>query len=190
MSKLSLYTANLVRRFTRDHRANAAIEFVFIVPLMLTMFFGMVEFSSALAANRKVTLIARTLSDLVSQSSTVTTTDLTNFSTTGNAIMNPYPLTTLKTRVSEIYVDPTTLNGKVIWSKGTGMADRAANSSIVVPTALQIGGTYLIFSEVNYTYVPAVGYVMATSGVPLSDNTYTRPRISLCVLYGTAHCGT
>ena len=42
--------------------------FAFIVPLMLVMFFGTVEFSSAVAVDRKVTLIARTLSDLTSQS--------------------------------------------------------------------------------------------------------------------------
>jgi hypothetical protein len=70
------------------------------------------------------------------------------------------------------------------------MADRATNSSITVPTALQMGGTYLIFSEVAYTYVPAVGYVMAKAGVALSDKTYTRPRISLCVLYNATVCGT
>lgn len=190
VSKRTIRTGNVIGRFMRDHRANAAVEFAFIVPLMLTMFFGMVEFSSAVAASRKVTLIARTMSDLVSQSSTVTSTDLTNFGTTGNAIMNPYPLTGLQTRVTEIYIDPATLNGKVIWSKGSGMADRAANSAITVPTALQIGGTYLIYSEVNYQYVPAVGYIMAAAGVALSDYTYTRPRISLCVLYNTTVCGT
>jgi Flp pilus assembly protein TadG len=189
MGKLSLRTGNLISRFVRDRRANAAIEFAFVVPLMLTLFFGTIEFSSAIAASRKVTLVARTMSDLVSQSSTVTNTDLTNFNTTGSAIMNPYPLPTLQTRVTEIYVDPTTLAGKVIWSKGSGMADRAANSAIIVPTALQIGGTYLIYSEVNYTYTPAVGYVMRTS-VTLTDQTYTRPRISLCVLYGASSCGT
>jgi Flp pilus assembly protein TadG len=192
MGKLSLCRENLIGRFIRDSRANAAVEFAFILPLMLTMFFGTVEFSSALSANRKVTLVARTLSDLVSQSSSVTDTDLTNFGTTGRAIMNPFPLNTnYKTRVSEIYIDPNTMTGKVIWSKGTGgYPDRAANSSVTVPTALNIGGTYLIYSEVGYQYVPAVGYVMSMTGVALSDTTYTRPRISLCVLYGTQACGT
>ena len=40
-----------------------------IVPIMLTLFFGVVEFSSGVAVDRKVTLVARTLSDLTSQSS-------------------------------------------------------------------------------------------------------------------------
>jgi Flp pilus assembly protein TadG len=191
MDKLSLHTANLIGRFLRDRRANAAVEFAFVVPLMLALFFGTVEFSSGVAASRKVTLVARTMSDLVSQSSSVTDNDITNFNTTGQAIMNPFSLTNLNTRVTQIYVDPATLTGKVIWSKGSGMANRAANSSIALPTALQIGGTYLIYSEVSYKYVPAVGYMMDKAGVALSDQTYTRPRISLCVLYnGAAACGT
>jgi Flp pilus assembly protein TadG len=185
MRKLSYRPRNLIGRFVRDRRANAAIEFAFIVPLMMTMFFGMVEFGSAIASSRKVTLSARNLSDLVSQSSTVTDLDIGNFNETGKAIMTPYWTADYLTRVSEIYVDPATLIGKVKWSKGsgTGMPDRAIDSSVTVPTALRIAGSYLIYSEVNHKYVPAVGYVMGAAGVPLSDTTYTRPRQSTCVLY-------
>jgi Flp pilus assembly protein TadG len=190
MGKLSLDKGNLIDRFMRDRRANAAIEFSFIVPLMLGMFFATVEFSSAIAAKGKVTLVTRTLSDLVSQSSAVTDLDITNFNTTGQAIMNPLPLAQLKTRVSEIYIDPATLSGKVIWSKGSGMLDYPPNSTIVVPTALQIAGTYLIYSEVSYKYIPAVGYVTDKAGVDLADQTFTRPRVSFCVLKGTSVCGT
>src|SRR5262245_27623014 len=164
MREFSPHTGNLIGRFVRDRRANAAIEFSFIVPLMIGMFFATVEFSSAVAAKGKVTLVTRTLSDLVSQSSTVSDLDLTNFNTTGKAIMNPLPLAQLKTRVSEIYIDPATLSGKVIWSKGSGMLDLGANTTIAVPTALQVGGTYLIYSEVDYKYIPAVGYVTDKAG--------------------------
>ena len=190
MPELSLYTGSLIGRFVRDRRANAAIEFSFIVPLMIGMFFATVEFSSAIAAKGKVTLVTRTLSDLVSQSSVVTDLDITNFNTTGQAIMNPLPLAQLKTRVSEIYIDPATLIGKVIWSKGSGMLDYPPNSTITVPPALQIAGTYLIYSEVTFKYIPAVGYVTDKAGVDLADQTFTRPRVSLCVLKGTSVCGT
>jgi Flp pilus assembly protein TadG len=188
MSKLSHQARRLIGRFVRDRRANAAVEFSFIVPLMLTMFFGTVEFSSGVAVNRKVTLVARTMSDLVSQSSTVTDTDLTNFTTTSKAIMTPYGATPLNTTVSELYIDPATLTAKVKWSKGS--APRGLDTTVSIPTALKIGGTYLIYSEVNYKYVPAVGYVMAQSGITLSDFTFTRPRQSLCVLYSQTVCPT
>ncbi|MGQ0685282.1 TadE/TadG family type IV pilus assembly protein [Bradyrhizobium sp.] len=188
MRKLSYRTCNLIGRFVRDRRANAAVEFAVIVPLMLTMFFGTVEFSSGVAVNRKVTLVARNMSDLVSQSSSVSDTDITNFTTTGKAIMTPYDSTPLKATVSELYIDPATLTAKVKWSKGS--SPRATDSTVSIPSALKIGGTYLIYSEVSYNYVPAVGYVMVKSGIKLSDFTFTRPRQSLCVLYSQTVCPT
>lgn len=182
MRKLFTCRGSLVGRFLRERDANAAVEFALVVPLMLVLFFGTVEFSSGVAANRKVTLATRNLSDLVSQSSAVTDTDLNNYNETSRAIMNPYLTSDYNSRVTELYIDPTTKIGQVKWSKGWGKP--ALSGTMSVPTALQVGGTYLIYSEVSYKYVPAVGYVMASSGVSMSDVTYTRPRQSTCVTYG------
>src|ERR1700682_582768 len=74
----------------RDRSGIAATEFAVIVPIMLVMFFGTVEFSSGVAVDRKVTLVARTLSDLTSQSISVGDSDMTNFSTASYAILTPY----------------------------------------------------------------------------------------------------
>ena len=56
-----------VAGLARDRRGLAAVEFALIVPLMLVLFFGTLEFSSGVAVDRKVTLVARTLSDLTTQ---------------------------------------------------------------------------------------------------------------------------
>ena len=179
--------------FRRDRRGIAATEFAVIVPLMLVLFFGVVEFSTGLAVDRKVTLVARTLSDLVSQNTSATDTQFANFFNAGIAVMSqyavaPYSATTLRSTISELYVDPNTHTAKVQWSKGDAV--RATGSAVTIPTALNVDGTYLIFSEVNYRYTPTVGYVMAPSGVNLSDVAYTRPRQSSCVLYNTTVCPT
>ena len=184
------------RGLVNDCRGVAAIEFAVIVPVMLLMFFGVVEFSSGVAVDRKVTLAARTLSDLVSQSTTVQDTDLTNAGQTAKAIMTPYPAVPLKSSITELYVDPKTLVARVQWSKALtidssgnvtfGVSAHAPKDVVPIPTALQVGDTYLIWSEVSYVYVPAVGYVMAKTGVTLSDFTYTRPRQSTCVFYSPA----
>ena len=78
-------------RMLADRSGIAATEFAVIVPVMLVMFFGTVEFSSGVAVNRKVTLMARTLSDLTSQSTSVNNTDLTGFFAASKGIMTPYP---------------------------------------------------------------------------------------------------
>ena len=172
----------------RDRRGVMAIEFAIIAPVMLVIFFGTVEFSSAIAVDRKVTLMARTLSDLTSQNISITDTQLTNFFNASTGIMWPYPSTPVKSTITELYVDPNTLAARVQWSKGS--VPRAAGSAVAIPTALQVGGTYLIYSEVSYLYVPSVGYVMGKAGLNMSDFTFTRPRQSTCVMYNTVLCTT
>src|ERR1700691_255060 len=166
-----------------DRRGIAATEFALILPVMLVLFFGTVEFSAGVAVDRKVTLMARTLADLTSQTLSVANSDLTNFFNASNAIMTPYSGTPTQATVSELYVDPSTLQARVEWSQGA--APRAIKSPVTIPTALAVGGTYLIFSEVSYVYVPVVDYRMANVGITLSDVAYTRPRQSLCVFYPT-----
>ena len=178
-----------------DRSAVAALEFALIVPIMLVMFFGTVEMSSGVAVDRKVTLVARTLSDLTSQSTSVADTDMTNFFTASGAILTPYSPTPTHAKLSELYVDPSTLQARVQWSKSATLdssgnvtlaAGRAVSSIVAIPSQLAVGGTYLIFSEVSYLYTPTVGYVMGHAGVNLSDVAYTRPRQSTCVFYSPA----
>jgi Flp pilus assembly protein TadG len=147
------------------------------------LFFGTVEFSSGIAVGRKVTLMARTLADLTSQS--VANGDLTNFFNASNGIMTPHDGTPTKATISELYVDPKTLQARVQWSQGA--VPRGTGSPAAIPAALAAGGTYLLFSEISYLYVPAVGYVMAKAGITLHDVAYTRPRQSLCVFYPTTN---
>lgn len=171
------------RDLSGDIRGIAATEFAIVVPVMLLLFFGTDEFATGIAVDRKVTLMARTLSDLTSQNVSVTDTQLTNFFNASAAIMTPYSATPVKSTITQLYVDPTTLAAKVRWSKGD--APRTAGTTVVVPTALQVADSYLIYSEVSYAFVPTVGYVLKNS-ITLSDFTFTRPRQSKCVTYNSS----
>jgi Flp pilus assembly protein TadG len=184
----------------------AAIEFAMIVPIMLVMFFGTVEFSSGVAVDRKVTLVARTVSDLTSQAGVaVDDTYLQNVFTASIAILTPYSSTPTKATLSEIYVDSNQV-AKIQWSKAATIASGATQATLTtssrtagdtvtstLPPALLVKQTYLIFSEVSYLYTPTVGYVMGKAGVTLSDVAYTRPRQLTCVTYNAvpaASCPT
>lgn len=176
------YPHRLIRDWTADCRGLAATEFAFIVPLMLVLFFGTVEFSSAIAVDRKVSLMAKTLSDLTSQSKSVVDSDISGFFAAAKGIMYPYSTSPVNATITELYVDPTTLKARVQWS--TGSAPRIVDAPVPeVPAALLVANTFLILSEVNYQYVPTVGYVLGKTGVKLSDVGYTRPRQSACVYY-------
>jgi Flp pilus assembly protein TadG len=180
-----------IRRVARELRGDtsglAALEFALIIPVMALLFVGTNEFSAGVAVDRKVTLMARTLSDLTSQNTSVTDTQFTNFFNASSAIMTPYASSPVQATISELYIDPTTLQARVQWSKGAAV--RGDGTTVAVPAALQIGGTYLIYSEVNYKFIPSVAwFINKTDGITLSDFTFTRPRQSLCVMYGTTVC--
>ena len=182
-----------MRRRALELRGNnsgvAAIEFAMIIPIMAVLLVGTNEFSAGVAIDRKVTIMARTLSDLTSQNTEVTDDKLTNFFAASKAIMTPYPSTPVEGTISELYINPSTLKARVQWSKGTH--PHSPTDIIDIPDALKIGGTYLIFSEVKYKYVPSVAwFINKVDGITLSDVSYTRPRQGLCVLYTTTVCET
>ena len=187
-----------VRRLLDDRSGLAAVEFAFVFPIMVVMYFGVVELSSAIAVDRKATQVARTLSDLTSQMASVADADITSFGEAAKAIMTPYSPTPLISSVTEVYVDKISGVARVQWSKGltistTGVVTIATTAPhnpgdiVVLPPGLVVAkGTFVIWSEVGYRYVPAIGYVLAKTGIPFNDTAYTRPRQVLCVLYPTA----
>jgi len=180
------------RRLCRDKRGNAAVEFAVIVPVMLTMFFGTVEFSSGVAVNRKIAMAAEQLADLAARYKEIDNTEIDNFFKISRAMITPYSATVLKATITEIYIDSATGLGRAQWSKGDAV--RLDGSTVPVPANLIardannniLADQYLIFAETDYLYVPAVGYVMGKAGVSLSDKSYMRPRLSTCVYYSPA----
>ncbi len=76
--------------FLRDKRGVSAVEFAMLLPLMITLYIGGVEVSSAIAIDRKVTLVARTLGDLVAQSTSVNAADMTNILNAATTVVQPY----------------------------------------------------------------------------------------------------
>jgi len=190
-----------LRGLWADRSGLAAVEFAMVFPMMVAMFFGVVECSSAISVDRKATQVARTLSDLTSQSISVADADLMSFGQAAKAIMTPYPPSPLVSSITEVYIDATSGIARVQWSKGltistTGDVAIAATAPhnpgdvVVLPTTIVAAkGTYVIWSEVSYQYTPAVGIVL--KGLPpFRDVAYTRPRLVLCVIYPTGGSST
>jgi Flp pilus assembly protein TadG len=180
------YQAHALRH---DARGLAAIEFAMILPLMAVLFFGTVEVTRGVAVDRKVTIVARTLSDLTSQASNVDDTQLANFFAASAAIMDPYPTTPVQATISQVKIDKDTLEATIRWSKGAkphGVGQTVDVPAGLKPAAGSMTDTYLIWSEVSYLYKPLTEYTM--TDVMLGDQAYTRPRQSLCVTYNNAPC--
>jgi Flp pilus assembly protein TadG len=198
MQKMSLR----VRCLLDDRSGLAAVEFAMIFPIMVVMVFGVIELSAAISANRKAILVARTLSDLTSQMTSVADADLTNLGQAAKAIMTPYPPSPLVSSITEVYVDSVSGVARVQWSKG--LTIDATGNVAIAPTAphnpgdvvvlppdiVKAKGTYVIWSKVSYKYTPAVGYMLAKTGLTFNDAAFTRPRSEVCVIHPTGGYST
>jgi Flp pilus assembly protein TadG len=176
-------TRRSLRRFLADKRGVSAVEFAMLLPLLVTLYLGGVEVSSAVAIDRKVTLIARTLGDLVAQASSVDNAGMTSILAATTAVMAPYSDTNLKITVSSVQINSQGV-AKVSWSDTKNGTLRAVGSTVTLPDALNVASTSLIWAEASYAYTPTIGYVI-TGTKNLSDQIYMRPRLSDCVLRPT-----
>ncbi len=186
---------DLIGRFAREERANAATEFALIVPFLITLYFGSLEGGAAFMADKRVNSISSTMGDLVAQwdpdedgllTTTASTDTLPSYFLAATGILAPYPTTGIKMVVSLVWVasDGTT---KVIWSKsnGTVAAPVAARNQNTAFTPLSTTnspqmnttarGGCVIASEVSYSYKPLLGVVFNTT-LNLSHTNYFIPR--------------
>jgi hypothetical protein len=68
----------------------------------------------------------------------------------------------------------------VAWSDTLNGTARSVGQVVTIPSALAVPNTYLILSEVQYSYTPTYGYVL-TGTLSLSDQAYMRPRQSTSI---------
>jgi Flp pilus assembly protein TadG len=169
------------RRFGADAEAAALIEFAMLLPLMLTLYLGGVEVSQAVSADRKVTLVSRTVADLVSQSASVSNADMSNILAAGTAVSAPYNGAVLKIIVSSVNIDASN-KATILWSDTLNGTARTVGSTVTssLPAALNVANTTLIWAEVSYAYKPVIGYVV-TGTLTLHDQMFMRPRLSTSV---------
>jgi Flp pilus assembly protein TadG len=162
--------------FAKDKRGVSAVEFAMLLPLMLTLYLGGVEVSQGISIDRKVTLTARTVADLVAQVSSIDTAGVNAALGAATAVMAPYPDSKAKVTVSVVDIDANG-NAKVKWSSTKNGTARAIGSSVTLPAALNVPSSSLVWGEASYDYQPSIGYVV-TGSMNLTDQIFMRPRLS------------
>lgn len=166
-----------LRKLGRDRRGVSAVEFALIAPVMIAFYFGMAEVTQALLAERKAAHTASAIGDLVAQSSSVSSADLTDIFSIASTIMQPYSTTSLKMRVSSLTADSGG-TPKVDWSSGSGLTALTTGATVTgVPTGVMTAGQSVVMSEVTYSYDSPVN-VMMPNAVTFSRKFYLRPRKS------------
>ena len=214
MNAPPLHRPSLLSRLRADKRGVAAVEFALILPLMLLLYLGSTQIVQSLMASRKLSIVARALSDLVAQQpagSDLTDAQLNDVFAAAGSIMSPFSTGSLKMTVSSVEFVQKTLLGLPIpgldakprWSVQrngsplrpcavlTPVTDASQNGTNNMPTGLYAAGS-IIVADVSYSYTPSFGgqllaWSTSQSSVSMGRTLYMRPRAQTLIKYvGTA----
>ena len=149
---------NKAHAFHRDTKGAAAVEFVFIATLLITLYLGTQQVSLSLNMNKKVGRAAASISELVSRSDdeNIPRADLRDIMQIGAAVIQPYQKTKPTVTVTGIQISPsgaTTVAFSQRVENGTSYsAPFAKGSAISVPAALIVDDTFLVKVDVELKY--------------------------------------
>ena len=77
-------------QLAKNTRGAAAVEFAFLAPVLILLYFGMVEYCQGYMALKRTGHVASMVADLVSQNDTVTKTQITDIFAIGDQIIRPF----------------------------------------------------------------------------------------------------
>lgn len=189
------------KRLACSRQGVAAVEFAFVAPILLALYFVTLEVSHAIETNKKVGRAASMIADLITQQACVTSTSLDAIMQIGKATLQPYNRSNLAIHVTGIQIsDDTTPNVTVAWSRM--MADTGATAPdpgekvgdpTTVPDELKIGGTFLVRVQSTLDYRPIIawsadakqtlGLMAAFDNINMAEQYYLRPRRSNTITY-------
>jgi len=198
LSRLSCGVAARTRRvraLLKDRRGVAAVEFAFVVPVLLCMYFITMEASQGIEVSKKVSRMGSAVADLITQQSAITKAEVTAIMRIGEAIIQPYNRSAPTLEVTAIQLGTeTTPVARVAWSlklnsSGAPVAVLTKNS-VVSDSQLdkirEAGAFYIrVRSRLNYEPVvtwnadaSSVGLLSAFNDINMGETFYLRPRIS------------
>ncbi len=174
-------------RFYKDHRGVAAVEFGYIAPLMVVMYIGTVELSTALTADRRVSQLSSTTADLVAQNDTVTQDTIDAIFDISDSLLNPLEQNAFNTtnrlemKVTSVVADEDN-NTTVSWSHvyGGATADTPGEPYTLPNVNMTQPFSSVIIAEITYEYDSLFQYFIPNT-LDITDTYYLRPRKSLQV---------
>jgi Flp pilus assembly pilin Flp len=169
----------IFRRYLKETSGLAAVEFSFILPIMLLLLIGLVEVYDVIDARRRVTSIASTVGDLTARAKVLDDEDVNNIFTAARAILEPLSSDDIKIRLTSISVnlDDTRVVG---WSDAYQQVALTPGDPYALPDDIGQPGGSIIVSEVELEHQSILG-IMFKTPFDFTDTFYAKPRLTLRV---------
>ena len=172
-----------LRNLIKDRRGTAAVEFAFVAPVMILMYYGLAELTQGMMADRRASHVASAIGDLVAQDTVINDSEMTDVFNVGKAIIAPFPATGLSMRVTSIRKDSTGAI-QVMWSKSSGSMG-VLTTVASLPTGLIANNESVILAESSYVYNSATKQALPNA-MTFTQKYYLKPRKTAQVTWSTS----
>lgn len=169
------------QRFCGDRRGTSAVEFALVLPVLLLVVLVGYQLAEVVSAYRKTTRTARTVADLTTQYSTMSSSDVATVLNASAQVMAPFDVTNLSIVLTEYTVSAAGI-ATVTWSRALNGAALTTGAVTVLPVGICLAGASIVLARVTYNYTPAIGYKL-TGPFVMSSSLYMSPRSVASISY-------
>ncbi len=170
----------MIRRWIKDTHGLAAVEFALIAPVMVAALLGMIEVNNIITSYSKSVSAAQSVSDLVSQSNSLVTSQVDSIVVAAQRILDPLisDATTLSVDVSSIALDA---NDKPYqaWTYHWGKSSTPPSPTLA--TGLGAANESVIVAALSYTCTPLIHEILPQA--TFNEIAITRPRTTRKIAY-------
>ena len=173
-----------LRRFAKDERGVAAIEFALVLPIMALLLLGCFEVPRFVMVYQKIARTSSGVADLVAQADDpITSAQMTDVFSASKMMMQPYDVAANGVVIVSSINNPTGGTGvKITWQRRNGTVTTLSKLGIqgATPVNVPAGLTpaldeELLTAEVYFNYTP-IFKTQIYQGSQLYLISYTRPR--------------
>ena len=172
-------------RFAVHEKGTVAMEFALSLPIWITILLGSTDVAYLMILSQRVDRIAYSVTDIVTQSETVTKNDLDNIFLAAGQLMEPFTFGPDGVVIVSSLFKPSGLPQKISWQyAGGGTLARTSKIGIVGQTPTMPNGLVLndnenvIITEVYYAFKP----MFINAGILSAEDLYRvavyKPRLS------------
>lgn len=146
--------------FLRNDKGAAAVEFAFVIPFMMLLYFSLVDITGLISLNRRIVSAAATMADLVTQqTTTVLASTIVDQFNAAYVTMQPMPSANLRIEIYGYRYVGSTIT--LIWKTGNNQGPLCGAAPVTTNMApMMTNGNDLILARTCTTYSPTIATFM------------------------------